>query len=304
MSNTKLVTVEKSNSNIVDESYIDNLDNIIGGDLFSNLEIELKNDVLFKILKDSDRKNDIVTDNMKELLVDGKLYSTPDTSKMLDVPVSTLRGWILELQQYVEPIIQGKRFIKLNAKSIYKLRMIQILRDHNEYPVANLRKLTLGVEIVAEDSEKDIKSLNEKVEELISNQEKTNFKMEQMANGMKVLMGLIDLDAFEMDGTILLNREKVIPLLESDSQIFDKVDKRVENSLEHFKDVISDDVHEKLEEAKEDTNKKIAETIETQIQEIEIKYKTFTKEQIKEFSDKMMKKSLWERIFGVRSKRS
>lgn len=277
----------------------------LGVDLFSKLENELSNDILFKTLKESNSMNELINDSMTELLKEDTLYSTTAVSKMLSIPNSTLRGWIAELDDYINPKSVGDVY-KLNYKSIFKLRMVQILRQNNKYAIGYIKSITLGTEIL-EDENKQEKSLNEKVEELIEENENMKLIIKKMAEGLdmtqNIVLQLIDNETFNTTGKVLLNSDKLNFLLES-KENNTQIDEKIDKTINEAKIEIDESVSKKIEEALKELNEKISDELSFR-NDIEVNSKNIviSTDEIKSYSRKLKHKSLWEKIFGIKSKK-
>lgn len=296
MNESSLVEVKMNREEVLDDAKVDN---IVGGDLFSSLEIDLQNDVLLKILTEFEIENEIINDSMREILKENTLYSTTAASRILDIPSSTLRGWIKELDDYVNPIIVGNTY-KLNAKSIYKLSMINILRNTQKYAIGYIKSITMGTEVI-DDEEKKEKSLNEKVEELANDNENMKQIIKKMAQNIDVtqtiLMDLIDKDAFNNSGDILLNSNKFTNLLESKESVTYDIDQKINDNLQKVKTDLSNELNSRIENLIEEYNRKLE-------NESNIGGNSrISSEEIKAYSAKLKQKTLWEKIFGIKIKK-
>lgn len=296
MIESSLVEVKMNREEVLDDV---KLDNIVGGDLFSRLEIDLQNDVLIKILKEFEIENEIINDSMREILKENTLYSTTAASRILDIPSSTLRGWIKELDDYVNPIIVGNTY-KLDAKAVYKLSMINILRNTQKYAIGYIKSITLGTEVI-DDGETKEKSLNEKVEELANDNENMKQIIKKMAQNIDVtqtiLMDLIDKDAFNNSGDILLNSNKFTNLLESKESVTYDIDEKINNNLQKVKTDLSNELNSKIENLIKQYNRKFE--IESNIES----NSRISSEEIKAYSAKLKQKTIWEKIFGIKLKK-
>jgi len=271
-----LSSQEYSAEDILD---IDEMDNIKGADYLTQILIVHKEDVLYKILKKSNAHNEIITEEMREHLHEGVLYSTPETADLLNVPASTMRGWIQELDNYISPESQG-RFIKLDSAAIFKLRMVAMLRDNNQYSVGHLKEITLGVDLITPGEEKEL-SINQKVTKMekqlqgLAEVVKTqNQIIEQYGS---TLWQLIDKEAFNEDGTIKLNQDNIVPLLEEST----------ESKFEKIKEDVKSEIKEEINNEMQEYNRKQENTI-----------KSYTREEVHRIMEERKPKTLMEKIFG------
>jgi len=275
---------ESEGQNVRNDIDLDEMDNIVGADLLTQIQIDLSDDVLYRLLKKSHREKDIITKEMEDSLKEGVLYSTPEVADIIKCPQSTIRGWITELEDYINPTKQG-RFIKLSPASVYKLRMISMLREDNQYSVAHLKKLTLGVEVINNDDDGAELTLSQKVNRL----EK---QMREMTEVMKVMGQLIDLKTFYKEGKIVLNKETIIPMLE------DSTDERFAKLKEEVDKEIKDKLNDEIKATKRELNELLEDKINNGIQEYKREVKSYTAEEVKRIMEERRPKSLFERIFG------
>lgn len=295
--NTISLVELNNNENIINDNVI-NDDKLVGLDIISKIEIELKNDVLLKLLKESNLYHEIVTDSMKDLLKENTQYSTTAISRMISVPNSTLRGWITELEDYINPVFSGETY-KLLPKSIYKLRMIQLLRKNLRYSISYIKSITIGTNII-DGNKNSEKSINEKVEELIKENENMKKIIMKMAKNVdatrKVMMELIDNDVYKNNGKILLNSKMLTNLLEVNKN--PNLDEKIENSIKSIKEELNDVVKQKIDEALRELNLNKKLNNNDQVKDVSI-----STEEIKEYSKKLKHKTIWDRLFRIKNKR-
>jgi hypothetical protein len=217
----QMLAVCKDNIEIYENN--DNLAVNKGADFISNLRFIFKDDVLYLELKKANRENYILTDNLIKSLDEKKKYSSTEIAEVLNIPQSTCRGWIVELKPYLNVIEQG-RYVKCDYIGLYKLRMIQMLRENNQYPVSSLKELTLG-KVYTDISELNIKSEENDGQDISQDillrleklEEREKETRQLVINQRKIIEGLFDKEAFSK-GKLVFKSSMVAPLLEAESK--------------------------------------------------------------------------------------
>lgn len=240
-----------------------------GADFINNLPYIFKDDVLFDIIRKSHREMEIMTPSLTSLQ-EGRLYSTPEVGELLHLPTSTVRGWIIELNQYIGVTEQG-RYLKCDYKAVFKLRMVQFLRTNNEYTMTKLKELVLG-EVTTNDEKEENIPLNEKVEKLTQHvmelEERYQNTLEKQTF---ILSNLLDPEALK-SGDFKINPNIITPLLDNSKKIEDDIHKK----YDRLDEAINGKVDEKY--IKEELAKLQPEKIEELIRQVldqETKNKTF-----------------------------
>lgn len=292
---------------------VEDVGQIKGTDYINNLGYEFANDVLYKILQKSHRERDILTDVLREKLIEGKLYSTPEVARYFGIPTTTLRNWIQELEQYIK-IEKQERNVKLTSESVYRLRMVQILRENNEYTITQLKKITLG-EVITEEGENNSVYMPNKIDKL----EKTVEELKQaLVQQNQILFSIVDKKAWG-EGKVMLNIDALIPLigknqkndkLEEIEQKLEKIDEEIKKNREEGEAVnkYKEDIEKIIKTNEDEVKKYIATEVEEQVnaslEKVTKNNNQLTKEEIEEIYKRIekaqnMNKPFLERITSI-----
>lgn len=275
-------------TDVLDKDQIDGLE-YIPGDVISKLYKDHDKDVLFEIIQGLDRTKEIITDKMRQALNEERLYGTGEAAIILDVNRSTISTWVKVLMDYIEPEVDGRTY-KLNYKALFRVKMISMLREENQYTIGKIKELTIGNDVIdssdlEEDREKILSVRVKELEASLSNMEKEMIlhrKMTQIlfsAIDKDILLELQDTD--DISGAIVKFREKLLPaptvtkdeiesiVKESEKSIYENVEKQIENSNLSMKE------------------------------EIKKEWASISKDQIEELKQQMApKKGFFSRLFG------
>lgn len=257
----------------------------VPGDVESKIYKEYEKDIIFEILKKLGRSKEIITNKIKEVLNEERLYSTGEASDILDINRSTISTWIKNLKDYIEPEMDRKSY-KLNYEGLFKIRMISMLREDNQYTISKIKELTIDEEVINSEEEKE-KPLNIRVKELEDSLSKMEKEMNLYRDIAKGFLSTLDPD------TLL-----EIQTTEDPSKVIGKIKERflpapgltkdeVENLLKTSQDSLNKSVNEKIEE----NTKVIREEMKTE-------WASATKEQMEELKNQYSKKTFWQRLLG------
>jgi len=118
-----------------------------------------------------------------------------------------------------------------------------------------------------------------------------------------IVLQLIDNETFNTTGQVLLNSDKLNFLLESKENNI-QVDEKIDKTINEAKIEIDESVSKKIEEALKELHEKISDELNTTSAiEANSKNIVISTDEIKSYSRKLKHKSLWEKIFGIKSKK-
>ncbi|MGE4282831.1 MAG: hypothetical protein AB7G87_03845 [Clostridia bacterium] len=237
--------------------------NMVGGSILSQLEMEFRNDILYRKLEEAGLSDYIVTEEMREGLIQNKVYGTPEAARMVGLNDGTLRGWIrgdvsINLPKYIKSTKIGDDFqykYQLDCAAIYRIRLIYLMQNRLNYPLNQIAAIATGLEMISPSKGKN-KLPSEELMEL----------KEQIGRQQEVIDGLVHLFknivTHDEDGNIAL-KTSVVPALEEKNREIEQKITEMESSIENI-------VENKLQESITDI-KKAAEGKVTELEDIIIK---------------------------------
>ncbi|WP_459195652.1 MerR family transcriptional regulator [Wukongibacter baidiensis] len=290
--NVEILSTDEIGEIDIDESMLTDIKDI--------LEAEYQKDVLFEILCGLGRKEEVITEKMREELNREKLYSTGEAATLLDIKRSTISTWVKGLLDYIEPNKDGKNY-KLDYESIFKLRMVSLLRQNNQYTITKIREMTSDIEVVdlkQEMKKEKEKPLNARVKELEEKLQKytaMEYKVDQVGQALAVLLRgldeevLIKLQQGEDPSNIIPKfRQDLLPKPEITAE---EVDELVKKEI----DKVYDEFEKDKESLREEIRKEIEEEIERQNEQ-----RSMENEKLRKAIEEMRteKKGFWQKLFG------
>ncbi|MCG8540089.1 MAG: hypothetical protein MJA82_09140 [Clostridia bacterium] len=266
-------------------------------DIKEILEKEYQKDILFEKLCGTGKKEDIFTDKMIEELNMEELYSTGDAAVLLDEKRSTISTWVKVLIDYIDPQMDGRNY-KLDYESIFKLRMVAMLRVNNQYTITKIKEMTSDIEVInpnlelKKEKEKPLNVRVKEVEDKTEKVEELEDKLEHIGKALGVLLRGIDEEVL-----IQLQRG------EDPSKILPKF----KQELLPKPQVTSEDVKKIVESEINIANEELRESVKEELRkELEEEMKRQEEQRLSE-NEKLMnaienirnkKKGFWERLFG------
>lgn len=107
--------------------------------MYIKLSQEFRQDTLFKLISNMGLEEELFDEHMEGLSI-AKEYSTtdfeqwycndPEDEKYLANP-STMRSWQKQLNSYIEAYLSGRNIVRMNYQSVFRLRMLLLLRNHS-----------------------------------------------------------------------------------------------------------------------------------------------------------------------------
>ncbi|WP_163860394.1 meiotic nuclear division 1 family protein [Paenibacillus elgii] len=181
--------------------------------IIEQLATEFSQDALFKLITKMQLTDQLFDEHINELKI-GYEYSTTDIERWYcddDLKPGTMRHWQKELAEYIESSNVGtRRLVRLNYKSVFRLRMALLLREHK----VTLEKVAQLVGIRAVDPE--VISNKQSQTQSIELSEKETMELDVLKNvvGQMIAFGLVKV-------------ENGIPILKINDYIDEAINKRM-----------------------------------------------------------------------------
>lgn len=182
--------------------------------IIEQLATEFSQDALFKLITKMQLTDQLFDEHINELKI-GYEYSTTDIERWYcddDLKPGTMRHWQKELAEYIESSNVGtRRLVRLNYKSVFRLRMALLLREHK----VTLEKVAQLVGIRAVDPE------------VISNKQSQNLSTELSSEKETMELDVLKNVVGQMIAFGLVKVENGIPILKINDYIDEAINKRM-----------------------------------------------------------------------------
>ncbi|WP_088834451.1 hypothetical protein [Paenibacillus tyrfis] len=182
--------------------------------IIEQLATEFSQDALFKLITKMQLTDQLFDEHINELKI-GYEYSTTDIERWYcddDLKPGTMRHWQKELAEYIESSNVGtRRLVRLNYKSVFRLRMAMLLREHK----VTLEKVAQLVGIRAVD------------QEVISNKQSQNLSTELSSEKETMELDVLKNVVGQMIAFGLVKVENGIPILKINDYIDEAINKRM-----------------------------------------------------------------------------
>jgi hypothetical protein len=259
-------------------------------DLISRIEDELKYDPLYNHIKERPSlKKELLNERFISALETDfrRLYSIAESGRILgdDRPISpsSLKHYIDNLAEYILPEDTNSKFIRLNYLSIFKLKMIWLLKDELKMSGLQAELGIIGTPITTQSFNQPPAELNN---DLIAYK-----KMTQVLAQIFLEQGIDGRPQLKKELSLLLENPQ--KLLES-GNIQAEIEKQSEN-IQKIEELVQTE-SKKMEEVTKEFNKQLKEK-EEKIDELKTKLEARTTEelsQIKSELDEEVKRKLEE----------
>lgn len=215
-----------------------------GLDDISQLQIEFKNDVLYRMLQRAGLEQTIITSEMYEKLKYGLNYRPQDAAFITGVNEGTLRGWLngkdsSDLPVYINAFKENKFHI-LDCESVFRVRLIFLVQKELKYSLNHISGIAVGKGINGK-----VITPNENYMNQLEEIKESNIQLEKQN---KMLYSMISV-LFEQDTNGEWKIKNQTPLLES-NESFKKMQEEIDslnNQLKLLKEELIEEKQSKLD---------------------------------------------------------